>query len=54
MRKSTLALALMMALISIHAGAQTETVAQYLEQVKALQGRANTVATRKSSGGSFK
>jgi acetylornithine deacetylase/succinyl-diaminopimelate desuccinylase-like protein len=44
MRKSTLALALIMALTSIRAGAQTEGSASYLEQVQVLQSRPETVA----------
>jgi tripeptide aminopeptidase len=44
MRKSILALALVFALTSIQATAQTSSVAQYLEEVKALQNRPDTIA----------
>ncbi|HEX8891606.1 MAG TPA: M20/M25/M40 family metallo-hydrolase [Pyrinomonadaceae bacterium] len=44
MRKSSLALALVFALTSIQATAQTSSVAQYLEEVKALQNRPDTIA----------
>ena len=44
MRKSTVALALVFALTLIRVTAQTSSVAQYLEQVKALQSRPETIA----------
>jgi acetylornithine deacetylase/succinyl-diaminopimelate desuccinylase-like protein len=44
MRKSTIALALIFALTSIRAIAQTDQSAQYLEQVKALQSRPETTS----------
>src|SRR5947208_9670816 len=44
MRKSTIALALIFALTSIRATAQTASGAQYLEQVKALQSRPETTS----------
>jgi tripeptide aminopeptidase len=44
MRKSTVALVLVFALTSIQATAQTEGSAQYLEEVKALQNRPETIA----------
>src|ERR1043166_567570 len=44
MRKSILALALVFALTLIRVTAQTSSVAQYLEEVKALQNRPDTIA----------
>jgi tripeptide aminopeptidase len=44
MRKSTFVLAVISVLTSIHVMAQTERVAQYLEQVKALQNRPDVIA----------
>src|ERR1043165_5876599 len=44
MRKSTVALALVFALTLIRVTAQPSSVAQYLEQVKALQSRPETIA----------
>ena len=44
MRKSTIALVLIFALTSIQATAQTSSVAEYLEQVRALQNRPDTIA----------